>query len=67
MECGIEALLPLEERLEDVAAASVLTELGPVVQVALVCLHTFICTFIFGSQNTYIDRVQSSVWRLPNY
>ncbi len=66
MEGGIEALLPLEERLEDVAAASILTELGPVVQVALVCLHTFIFIFIFGAQISYIDRVQSSVWRLPN-
>jgi hypothetical protein len=66
VEGGVEALLPLEERLEDIAAASVLTELGPVVQVALVCLHTFICILIFGAQSTYIDRVQSSVWPLPN-
>jgi hypothetical protein len=42
VEGGVEALLPLEERLEDIAAASVLTELGPVVQVALVCLHRII-------------------------
>ncbi len=67
MEGGIEALLPLEERLEDIAAASILTELGPVVQVALVCLHTFICIFIFGAQSTYGDRVQRSVWRLLDF
>ncbi len=55
MEGGIEALLPLEERLEDVAAASILTELGPVVEVAFVCLHTFICILIFGAQK-YLYR-----------
>ncbi len=66
MEGGVEALLPLEERLENIAASSILTELGPVVQVALVCLHTCISIFIFDAQSTYIDRVQSSVWPLPN-